>query len=87
MLSVMPELPGIVRELSDKGVAAEWHALARKTAVLSRFVSDPANFFEDHAWVPFDVLDFGSEDYIRLDPGKGGGRSAARSADAVLDHS
>ena len=65
MLSVMPELPGIVRELSEKGVAAEWHALARKTAVLSRFVSDPANFYEDHAWVPFEVLDFGSEDYIR----------------------
>ena len=57
MLERMPELPGIIRELNDQGMAAEWHELARKTAVLSRFVSDPDNFYEDRAWVPFEVLE------------------------------
>lgn len=56
MLDAMPELPGIVRELNDKGSLADWHTLARKTAALSRFVSDPKNFYQDHAWVPFRVL-------------------------------
>jgi hypothetical protein len=62
MLEAMPELPGLIRELNDKGLAAEWHELARKTSVLSRFVSDPRNFYEDRAWVPFDVLEFGEEE-------------------------
>ena len=62
MLEVMPELPGVIRELNEKGLAAEWHELARKTGVLSRFVSDPRNFYEDHAWVPFVVLEFGEEE-------------------------
>jgi hypothetical protein len=62
MLEMMPELPGIIRELNDKGLAAEWHELARKTADLSRFVSEPGNFYRDHAWVPFDVLDFGRDE-------------------------
>lgn len=57
MLEAMPELPGIVRELNEKGSLADWHALARKTSALSRFVSDPKNFYQDHAWVPFRVLD------------------------------
>jgi len=56
MLEAMPELPGIIRELNDKGAIADWHALAKKTAALSRFVADPKNFFEDKAWVPFKVL-------------------------------
>ena len=56
MLEAMPELPGIVRELNDKGALADWHSLARKTSTLSRFVSDPKSFYEDHAWVPFSVL-------------------------------
>ena len=59
MLEMMPELPGIIRELNDKGLAAEWHELASKTSDLSRFVADPGNFYRDHAWVPFEVLDFG----------------------------
>ncbi len=58
MLEVMPELPGIVRELHEKGLAAEWHELAKKTATLSRFVSDPRNFYADKAWVPFHILEF-----------------------------
>jgi len=62
MLEVMPELPGIVRELHEKGLAAEWHELAKKTAILARFVSDPRNFYEDKAWVPFDVLEFAEEE-------------------------
>ncbi|MEM7393505.1 MAG: hypothetical protein AAF492_14260, partial [Verrucomicrobiota bacterium] len=62
MLEAMPELPGIIRELNDKGVTAEWHELARKTGVLSRFVSDPKNFYEDRAWVPFDVLDYNRDE-------------------------
>ena len=57
MLEQMPELPGIIRELNDQGMTAEWHELAHKTAVLSRFVSDPDNFYEDRTWVPFDVLE------------------------------
>lgn len=56
MLEAMPELPGMIRELNDKGALADWHALARRTVALSRFVSDPRNFYEDHAWVPFSVL-------------------------------
>jgi len=56
MLDAMPELPGIIRELNDKGAIADWHALAKKTAALARFVADPKNFFEDQAWVPFTVL-------------------------------
>ena len=62
MLAVMPELPGIIRELNEKGLAAEWHALARKTGDLARFVSDPRNFYEDRAWVPFDVLEFDDDE-------------------------
>lgn len=62
MLEMMPELPGIIRELDDKGLAAEWHELARKTEELSRFVAQPANFYRDHAWVPFDVLDFSHDE-------------------------
>lgn len=58
MLAAMPELPGIVRELNEKGSLADWHTLARKTASLSRFISDPKNFYQDHAWVPFRVLNF-----------------------------
>lgn len=61
MLEMMPELPGLIQELNEKGLAAEWHELARKTSSLARFVSDPRNFYEDHAWVPFDVLAFGDE--------------------------
>jgi len=56
MLDAMPELPGIIRELNDKGSLADWHALAKKTSALSRFVSDPKSFYQDHAWVPFRVL-------------------------------
>lgn len=56
MLEAMPELPGMIRELHEQGSLADWHSLARKTTALSRFVSDPANFYRDHAWVPFDVL-------------------------------
>jgi hypothetical protein len=62
MLEVMPELPGIVRELQEKGLTAEWHELANKTAILSRFVSDPRNFYDDKAWVPFGILEFAEEE-------------------------
>ena len=37
MLEAMPELPGMIRELNDKGALADWHALARRTVALSRF--------------------------------------------------
>jgi hypothetical protein len=56
MLAAMPELPGIVQELNEKGSLSDWHALAQKTSALSRFVADPQNFYQDHAWVPFKVL-------------------------------
>ncbi len=56
MLAAMPELPGIVQELNEKGSLSDWHALAQKTSALSRFVADPKNFYQDRAWVPFKVL-------------------------------
>lgn len=58
LLKAMPGLPDLLRKISDTNPAdvAAWRALAEKTANLSRFVAEPKNFFQNHAWVPFDVM-------------------------------
>ncbi|NCC50382.1 MAG: VWA domain-containing protein [Spartobacteria bacterium] len=58
MLNAMPGLPDLLKKISETNPAdvAAWNELAVKTAALSRFVANPDNFFNDHAWVPFSVM-------------------------------
>lgn len=58
MMNAMPGLPDLLQQIAETnpGDVAAWKSLAEKTSRLSRFVADPKNFYNDHAWVPFSVM-------------------------------